>query len=54
MTRETYSVRLDADDARRIEKFADEKGISESEAIRRLIRAGDRARSLPVLGSLVS
>ena len=54
MTRETYSVRLDEDDARRVEEFAEKRGISESEAIRRLIRAGDRARTLPLLGNLLS
>jgi hypothetical protein len=54
MTRETYSVRLDEDDAARVEQFAEDRGISESEAIRRLIRAGDRARTLPLLGNLLS
>jgi hypothetical protein len=40
MARERVQTRCDADTAESIEDFADEKELSESEAVRRLLRAG--------------
>ena len=35
-----YQTRLPADDAERLDNYADEHDISESEAVRRLVRTG--------------
>ena len=40
MARERVQTRADADTVAEIEKYQEEKNISESEAVRRLLRAG--------------
>lgn len=45
MPREKYQTRLDADDARKVEWYRGKRDISESEAVRRLIRKGLEVKS---------
>lgn len=45
MPRDRYQTRLPTDDADRLDDYADHHDISESEAVRRLIRAGLEAES---------
>lgn len=40
MKRERVQTRADTDTVEQVEEYADEKDISESEAVRRLLRAG--------------
>jgi hypothetical protein len=43
--KERYQTRLDPDDAAAVDEFAEEREIGESEAVRRLIRAGIEAEA---------
>ena len=40
MSRELLQARFDADDVEQVEQYAEQKDISRSEAMRRLLRAG--------------
>jgi hypothetical protein len=40
VAREKYQTRLDPDDARAVDDFADEREVSTSEALRRLVQTG--------------
>lgn len=40
MSRELLQARFDADDVEKVEQYAEQKDISRSEAMRRLLRAG--------------
>lgn len=44
MAREKYQTRLAADHAEAVDRYADERGVSQSEAVRRLIVAGLEAK----------
>jgi hypothetical protein len=45
MPREQLQARCDPDTIEKVEKLAEEKGISKSEAVRRLIRSGIEAEA---------
>lgn len=53
MARERVQTRCDADTAESIEDFAEEKELSESEAVRRLLRAGLNVHGYDVDGLTV-
>lgn len=52
MGKETKGVRLDADDLERVEQYRErtDADITESEAIRRLLRSGLDAEDVPAVG----
>ena len=53
MARERVQTRCDADTAESVEDFAEEKELSESEAVRRLLRAGLNVHGYDVDGLTV-
>jgi hypothetical protein len=52
MPQDRYQTRLPTDDAERVDDYAENHDISESEAVRRLIRAGLNAEAAESDGQL--
>jgi len=48
MGKTKYQTRLDDDDAERVDEYTEDRGINQSEAVRRLVRAGLAQEGYPV------